>query len=151
MKRLLSLALFISMSVTSWAQHLDFLGTPIEGNITDFTAKMRPRFPLQKRVGDERYYIYHGPVFGHNCYLKAEYSRKSRTVYKVTVTPKNIDQNALVDSLQLHYGQPEEMQGGYRWNREGGVVFLYMPQGYDPFLIYLDAQGVERFREEKEK
>lgn len=149
MKRLIILMFALSMSVASWAQHLDFMGVPIEGNITDFTAKMRPRYPLKKKVGGEYYYIYYGPVFGHNCYLKAEYSRKTRTVYKVTVTPQFIDQNALADSLSVHYGLPEEAASGYKWNRPGGLVYLYLPEGYDPVLMYLDADGAERFKREK--
>ena len=143
------MVLALMFSVGTWAQHLDFLGYPMEGNITDFTAKIRQRFPLQKRVGGDRYYIYQGSVFGINSYLKAEYTRKSKTVYKITVTPKNIDQNALLDSLVAHYQEPIEVQGGYRWNREGGTVFLYTPQGYDPVLMYFDEAGVATFREEK--
>ena len=144
-----TLLALLMLATASWAQHLDFMGHPIEGNITDFTAAIRQQYPLQKKVGGDRYYIYQGNVFGNNCYLKAEYTRKSKTVYKITVEPKQIDQNALIDSLVANYGEALEVQGGYRWNRPGGTVFLYTPQGYDPILMYFDEQGVAAFREEK--
>ena len=121
----------------------------MEGNITDFTASIRARYPLQKRVGGDRYYIYKGPVYGHNCYLKAEYSRKSKTVYRITVTPQHIDQNAMLDSLKFHYGEPEEVKGGYAWARPEGYIYFSIPEGYDPVLTYLDKEGVARFKEEK--
>ncbi len=130
-------------------QHLNFFGVPIEGNITNFTASMQPRYKLQKKKGDEGYYIYRGPVCGHEMYLKAEYSRKSRTVYKVTVTPQFIDQNAFLDSLTVRYGEPEATDKGYRWLSAAGEILLYTPQGYDPVLIYLDREGVASYREEQ--
>ncbi len=125
------------------------MGIPIEGTINDFTDAMRPRFPLQKRVGDERYYIFKGTVYGHILYLKAEYTRKSRTVYRVTVEPKHIDQNALIDSLVVDYGTPEEITGGYRWTMNEGDVLLYTPEGYDPVLMYFDREGLLKYKEEK--
>lgn len=133
------------------AQHLDFMGYEMGINIDDFTKQMRQRFPLQKKVGGERYFIYNGTIYGHNVYFKADFTRKSRLVYRVTVTPKHIDQNALVDSLVVHYGEGEEMQGGYRWVQPGGFVFLYMPEGYDPTLIYLDAQAAAVLKQEDKK
>lgn len=125
------------------------MGIPMEGNINDFTDRMRQRYPLQKKVGGERYYIYKGTVCGHDSYLKAEYSRKSRTVYKITVTPKNIDQNAYVDSLNARYGEGVRIEKGYRWNAPGGTVLLYMLEGYDPVLMLFDEQGVAAFRKEQ--
>ena len=117
--------------------------------ISDFTANIRQRFPLQKKVGGDSYYIFKGNVYGHDSYFKAEYSRKTKIVYKITVTPKQVEQNALIDSLVAHHGQALEVQGGYRWNVQGGTIFLYTPEGYDPVLMYFDEQGVARFREEK--
>ena len=101
-------------------------------------------------MGGDRYYIYKGSIYGRDSYLKAEYTKRSRLVYKITVTPKFIDQNALADSLVAHHGEAIEVQGGMRWNVEGGTIFLYMPQGYDPVLMYFDEQAVAKFREEGE-
>ncbi len=129
--------------------HLNFMGTSIEGNITDFTAALRPKYKLQKKVGDENYYIYKGPFMGHEMYLKAEYTRKSRTVYRVTVTPKNIDQGALLDSMTVHYGTPEPTQSGYGWSVDGGIIMMHTPQGYDPIVMYIDRQGALTLKEER--
>ena len=133
------------------AQHLDFMGFPMGSSIADFTVQIRQRYPMQRKVGGDQYYIYMGPIFGHNTYFKAEYTKKTKTVYKITVTPKNVDQTALLDSLVAHYGEPLEIENGYRWNREGGVVLFYTPQGYDPVLFYIDEEGTAVFRSENEK
>ncbi|MCD7720619.1 MAG: hypothetical protein LUI09_00135 [Prevotellaceae bacterium] len=130
-------------------EHLAFFGIPIQGNITDFTSSLQPRYRLQKKKGDENYYIYKGPVCGHDMYLKADYSRKSRTVYKVTVTPQYIDANAFLDSLTVMLGEPEEMEKGYRWTYPAGEILLYVAQGFDPVLIYLDLQGALAFKKEQ--
>ncbi len=129
--------------------HLNFMNIPIQGDITDFTESMRPRYKLQKKVGDENYYIYRGPFYGHEVYMKAEYTRKSRTVYRVTVTPKHIDQNALLDSLVVHHGAPQETKTGYGWSTPEGIIMLQLPQGYDPIVMYIDRKGAAVFQEEK--
>ena len=129
-------------------QHLSFQGVSIEGDITDFTSRMQPRYRMKKRVSGE-YCIFEGPVFGYTTYLQASYSRKSHTVYKVMVTPKAINQEAWLDSLQTHYGEPVETDKGLLWTRPEGKILFYMPQGYDPVLIYLDEIGVNAFVEEK--
>ncbi len=155
MKRLTTLLLLLCALATMRAQtdsipqHLSFFGIPIEGNITNFTTAMQPRYKLQKKKGDEQYYIYKGSVCGHEMYLKAEYSRKSRTVYRITVTPQFIDQNAFLDSLRVHYGEPDDTDKGYRWSSAEGEIFLYTRQGYDPVLIYLDREGVAAYQKEK--
>ncbi len=146
---LLCMALAVHAQQDSTAAHLKFMGMPIEGNITDFTQAVRQKYKLKKKVGDENYYIYTGPFMGHEVYLKVEYTRKSRTAYRVTVTPKNIDQTALADSMVANYGQPYEIQGGYRWNSTEGDILLLLPQGYDPIVMYIDAQGLETLKKEK--
>ncbi len=151
MKRFVILSLTLMMSVASWAQHLDFMGFPIEGTIEDFTERIRQRYPLKRKMGGDQYYIYQGTVCGHISYLKAEYSRKTKTVYKITVQPQHIDENAYVDSLVARYGRAEEIQGGYRWIKPGGEIFLYLPQGYDPVLMYFDVKGFEKYKAEKKR
>ncbi len=131
------------------AQHIEFMGVPIQGNITEFTKALQPRYRLQKKKGDEDYYIFKGPICGHDMYFRADYTRKSRTVYKVTVTPQYIDANAFLDSLTVRFGQPEDTGKGYRWTYPVGEILLYTPEGFDPVLIYLDVQGVLALKEEK--
>lgn len=148
-KSLFGFCAIMLFPVGAFAQHLTFMGYPMGETIYEFTNRVRQRYPLQKKVGGDRYFIYRGSIYGHDMYFKAEYSRKTNTVYKITATPKQIDHNALLDSLQVHYGEPLEVQGGYRWNAEYGTVFLYTPQGYDPVLMFFDTEGVAKFREEK--
>ena len=150
MKRLiLILALaFVQLATYAQSQHLDFLGYKMGSTIDEFTKTIQQHFPLQKKIGGEHYYIFKGSVYGHDSYFKAEYTKKSRMVYKITVTPKQLDQNALADSLIAHHGEPIEVQSGMRWNVEGGTIFLYLPQGYDPVILYFDEEGVAKFREE---
>ena len=131
------------------AQNLSFMGYNMGVTIDEFTKNIQQHYPLQKKVGGDRYFIYKGSIYGHDTYFKAEYTKKSRRVYKITVTPMHIDQNAFADSLIAHHGEPIEVQNGMRWNVEGGTIFLYLPQGYDPVLMYFDEEGVAMFREEK--
>ena len=151
MKKLIAAAILSATALIANAQeeHLKFQGVPIEGNINQFTDNMQPRYKLKKKQGGEQRYIYEGPVYGYNCYLEASYSRKSRTVYKVMVTPKSINQSAWLDSLSTHYGEPIETDRGLLWAPDGGKILFYTPEGYDPVLIYLDSQGLQRFSEEK--
>lgn len=130
-------------------KHLDFLGISIEGDIDDFNSRMQPRFKLKKRVGGENQYIYEGSMFGYNTYLQVNFTRKTRTVYRILVTPKNINTMAWQDSLYAHYGEPVETQQGPLWQKPEGMILYYTPQGYDTALIYLDALGNEAFKEEK--
>lgn len=145
----LSLLFALCAFTSAQAQNLKFMGYDMGVTIDQFTKTIQQRYPLQKKIGGDRYYIFKGTVFGHESYFKAEYTRKSRAVYKITVTPKQVDQNALADSLIAHYGEAIEVQSGMRWNVEGGTIFLYVPQGYDPVLMYFDEEAVAKFREEQ--
>lgn len=129
--------------------HLDFMGVPIGGSIDEFNDRIQPRFRLKKRVAGENQYIYEGPMFGYNTYIQVNFTRKSRTVYRVLVTPKGINQMAWEDSLHVRYGEPENTRQGQLWQRPEGMILYYTPEGYDSALIYLDALGNNAFKEEK--
>ena len=146
---LIPLSVVKAQVADSVAVGLSFMGHPMGQTIAEFTEAIRARYPLQRKVGGDHYYIYRGSVYGHDMYFKAEYTRKSRTVYKITVTPKQVEESELLDSLMAHYGTPTEVKDGYRWDEKAGTVFLYTPGGYDPVLFYFDTAGVARFREEK--
>lgn len=133
----------------SITQHLDFMGVSMEGNIDDFTQRMQPRFRFKKRVRGENQVIFEGSMFGYNVFARASYTRKTRTVYRMLITPKNINQIAWVDSLTARYGMPVETRQGLLFQRPGGMILYYTPEGYDTALIYLDAKGNEAFTEEK--
>ena len=149
MKRTALLVFVLSLLSVAKAQHLDFMGYPMGVCITDFAKNVRQRYSLERRVGGDDYYIFKGPIYGHNLFFKADYSHKSRTVYRVTVTPQHIDLNAFVDSITVHHGTAEEVKGGYKWQKPEGSIFLYTPEGYDPTLIFLDAEAAKTCLEEK--
>lgn len=136
-------------TTTDAPKHLDFFGVSIEGNIDDFSKKMQPRFTLKKKNGGEQNFIFEGPIFGHNVYLQAYYTRKSRTPYRVVVSPKHLDLLAWQDSLVSKYGDPQATEQGLLWQRPEGIILYYTPEGYDTALIYLDNLGNAVFREEK--
>lgn len=130
-------------------KHLNFMGVSISGSIDDFTSKMEPRYKLKKRVGADNYYIFEGPMFGHNVLLQTYYTRKSRTPYRVVVSPKIINTDQFKDSLIVKYGTPEQTEQGLLWQRPEGIILYYTPEGYDTAVIYLDNLGNAAYREEK--
>jgi len=129
---------------------MEFMGIPIQGDINTFTDSMKPRYKLSKRVPDQQMFIYKGSVYGYNVYLQASYSRKSRTVYKVVVQPKNINEDAWLDSLVTHHGDYTPTEYGPLWDKPEGKILLYKLEGYDPVLMYMDKEGLTKFTEEKE-
>ncbi len=145
----LCLSLSAMAQQDSLAQHIQFFGIPVQGNITDFTQSLLPRYRLQKKRGQDWYYIYKGPVCGHEMYLRADYSQKSRTVYKVTVTPQHLDKEALLDSMTMRFGEPIRESKYFVWSYPVGTILLTRPEGYDPEIIFLDNEGVAAFRNEQ--
>lgn len=129
--------------------HLDFLGVSIQGSIDDFIERMQPRFRVKKKVAGENQVIFEGPMFGYHVYAQASYTRKTRTVYRVLVTPKNINEVAWQDSINANYGEYVDTPQGQLYQPGGGMILYYAPEGYDSALIYLDYAGNEAFKEEK--
>ncbi len=133
--------------------HIVFAGVEVKGKVDDFTDRMRDQgFKLQKKVGDERYYIYKGTYNGHSSYVRADYTPKSRTVYKVQVTPKHVSAVDYLDSLTVKYGKDYVSdQRGYQWSFGNGGVFFVTPEGKDPILLIMDARGAQLYKEESGK
>lgn len=144
-------ALLAAMAVR--AQHIQFDGMQVTGSVLDFTEQMRVNgFKLQKKVADDRYYIYKGTYNGHSSYVRADYTPKSRTVYKVQVTPQHVSTVDYLDSLKVKYGtECTSDERGYRWSFADGGVFFVTPEGKDPVLIVMDAQGMRLYKEETGK
>ncbi len=134
------------------AQHIEFDGVPVTGAVLDFTDRMREAgFKLQKKMVDDNYYVYKGTFCGYSSYVRADYTPKSHTVYRIQVTPKHIDINSYRDSLALRYGaEYESTERGYQWTLEHGAVFYVTPDEADPWVILMDGAGVQCLREEKE-
>lgn len=130
-------------------EHMMFEGVPMGITIDEFTERLKPRFQLKRKMGGDRNFIYQGYIFGHETYFQASYTRKSRIVYKVLVTPKNIDDVVWLDSLSHRYGEPVLTDKGYLWQRPEGMVLYYVPQGYETALFYVDSKGNAIFKEEE--
>ena len=156
-KKLFTLGLLTLCTLAAKAQtaendsvkHLTFMGIPIEGSIDSFKDSMEPKYKLKRKVGSENYFLFEGPMFGHNVYIQAYYSRKTRTPYRVVVSPKHLSLEVWQDSLISTFGDPVRTEQGLLWQRPEGMILHYTPEGYDTALIFLDSKGNEAFREEK--
>ena len=134
------------------AQHIEFKNIPLNGEILDFTEKMREGgLKLQKKMTDDFYYIYKGTFVGNSAYVRVDYTPKSHTVYRIQVTPKHVDIPTYVDSLTTHYGKDYvQNPKGYQWSCEHGGVYFFTPEGKDPTLVIMDAVGIQKLKEERE-
>lgn len=159
MKRFFLLLLFGLAAITVSAQqtasadeqpeHLSFLDVEISGNIKEFAERMKAHYRLSKRLRDNYCYIFEGSLFGYSVPIQAYYTPKSQTTYKLMVSPKVVDENAWTDSLTARYGQPIDSERGLLWERPGGIILYYRPEGYNPVLLWLDGKGQATYREEK--
>ncbi len=142
-----------SMPTALLTPHILFEGVELKGDIYDFSAAMQKRgFSLSKRLGNDNAYIFQGTVCGHTCYTQVSYTRHSRTVYKIMVQPKHVDLNVYLDSICARYGQVyDQTERGYQWMLPNGAVMLFTPDGYDPTLVVMDAEGVAAFKEENDR
>ena len=133
-----------------WAQHIDFCGVELTGPVRNITEKMRKAgFKLKEKRTDDYFYIFEGKYCGQNTYLNVNYTPKSKTVYQVRVTPRHINEEAFVDSLIAKYGSEYESTGeGYCWSNEQGGIFYIKKNNYDPFVVIIDAEGMELRKKE---
>lgn len=140
-----------SVLETSAPAHILFEGVEVKGDIYDFAKALEDRgFQLKTRKGDSNYYIFKGSVCGNNCYFKVMYSKKTHTVASIVVEPKSVNINYFVDSLSVRYGACSGFDGEkYVWNLPNGGVMFRTPEGYDPILVVMDAEGAVRNKEER--
>ncbi len=133
--------------------HITFEGVEVKGDIYEFSDILQKRgFVLKKRLGNEQQFIFQGAVCGHNSYVQVSYTKHSRTVYRIMVQPKHVSPNDYLDSLQVRYGNIfDETERGYQWMLPTGAVMFFTPDGYDPTLVIMDAEGVATFKDENER
>ncbi len=134
------------------AQHMDFCGVELTGSIRDVSNQMRKAgFKLKEKRPDDNFYIFEGKYCGQQTFLNVNYTPKTKTVYQVRVTPRHINEEALVDSLIAKYGAEYESTGeGYCWTNESGGIFYIKKEHYDPFVVIIDAEGMA-LRKQEEK
>lgn len=134
---------------SSICRHLDFQGVSMGISIEDFAEQLKPRFTVRRKMGGERQWILQGYIFGYDTYFQVDYSKKSRSVFRITAMPKNIHDVVWIDSLTTHYGSPLTTDMGLLWQRPEGTVLFRVLEGYDPALILLDKAGQAAWKEEK--
>ncbi len=151
MKRIFAYMMCLVLSTSVWAQHMDFCGIELTGPVRNITEKMRKAgFKLKEKRTDQNFYIFEGKYLGQMTYLNVLYTPKTKTVYQVRVTPRAVNEVALVDSLVATFGtEYEETHDGMSWASENGGVFYIKKDNYDPFIIVIDAQGMALMKEEK--
>lgn len=157
MKRIFFLFLILLAAFHAGAQqagsqqptHLSFLDVEISGNIKDFAERMKAHYRLTKRLRDNYCYIFEGTLFGYSVPIQAYYTPRSQTTYKLMVSPKAVDENAWTDSLTARYGQPIDSERGLLWERPGGIILYYRPEGYNPVLLWLDGEGQAAYSKER--
>lgn len=133
-------------------QHVMLEDVTVRGDIYQFADTLKSHgFHLDKRLRDVDSFLFHGTIAGTTCYFQVSYTPTSRTVYRIMAQPKNVSINAYVDSLSVRYGPVfDSKPGSYQWMTPGGAVMLMTPDGMDPTLVIIDAQGYATFKEERD-
>ena len=108
-------------------------------------------FTLDKRLRDVDAFLFHGTILCTTCYFQVSCTPTSRTVYRIMAQPKHININAYVDSITARYGSIfDSKPGSYQWMSPAEAVMLITPDGVDPTLVIIDAQGYALFKEERD-
>jgi len=130
--------------------HILFEGIEVKGDIFDFSKALQSKgYKLQRRDANARNYVFKGTVCGVSTQFQVSFTRHSKTVYRIMAQLKNIPLDVLLDTLNTRYGEPYDVTTrGYQWQVPAGGVMLGTPDGYDPTLVVMDAQGVAAFKEE---
>lgn len=85
MKKYLTLILFVLMSITAAAQHMKFMGIPLNGTIAQFTTKLQSKgitiSPTNKYSGAGCRY-FSGSFFGKRAEFYVYYIPSSKLVYR---------------------------------------------------------------------
>jgi hypothetical protein len=130
--------------------HLLFEGVEMKGDIYDFSKILQKQgFKQQQRDLNQLFFVFKGNVLGHPEQFKVNFSKKTKTVWRILVQPHNVPLDELVDSLKARYGEPyEALVTSYKWMISTGFIQLMVPEGYDPTLVFIDGLGATAFKEE---
>lgn len=132
-------------------KHVLFEGVEMKGDIFEFSnALQKAGFDLKKRDANDRSYVFSGNVLGTPTVFKVNFTRETRTVYRIMAQLKNVPLDEILKELNSRYGEPYNVtERGYQWQQEFGAIMLGTPEGYDPTLVVMDAEGVGRYKEEE--
>lgn len=131
-------------------QHLLFEGVEMKGDIYEFSKVLqRQGFKQRQRDLNQLFFIFKGNLLGHSEQIKVNFSKKTKTVWRIMAQPHNVPLDEIVDSLTARYGEPyEAISTSYKWQLPVGFILLEAHDGYDPNLVFMDAAGVAAFKDE---
>lgn len=131
-------------------KHIMFEGLELKGDIYDFAEALQHRgYKLEKRMGNQQYFLFKGMVAGRSCYFQVSYTKKSRTVWRIVAQISHSENVSFVDSVSTRYGEVfDSNERGYQWMQPTGSVMFMTPQQGDPSLIIVDAEGYLTYKEE---
>lgn len=131
-------------------QHILFEGLEMKGDIYTFAKTLQENgFRQVSRDNNQREWVFKGAVCGISQKFKVSFTKKSKTVFRIMLQPQNVPLDTYIKSLCERYGtEYETVARGLQWTLPTGAVMLATPDGYDPTLVIMDAQGVEHFKDE---
>lgn len=143
-------ALFLPAQDSVSVSHLLFENIEMKGDIYDFSKVLQKQgFKQQQRDLNQLFFVFKGTVLGHSEQFKVNFSKKTKTVWRIMVQPHNVPLDEIVDSLTARYGEPyEALAASYKWMLPTGFVQLMVPEGYDPTLVFIDGTGAVAFKDE---
>ena len=155
MKKLLLLLMLVlgSQAVNAQdesAKHLLFEGVEMKGDIYDFSKVLQKQgYKQRQRDLNQLFFVFKGNLLGHPEQFRVNFSKKTKTVWRIMAQPHNVPLDELVDSLTARYGEPyEAISTSFKWQLPVGFILLEAHEGYDPNLVFMDAAGVAAFKEE---
>ena len=162
MKHILSL-LLVLLPLLTWAQndsqskaaeakpqHILFEGIEVKGDIYEFSKVLEHNgYKQVSRDLNMREFVFKGTVCGISQKFKVSFTKKSKTVYRIMLQPQNVPVDEYIAKLCERYGKEyDTITRGLQWTLPTGAVLLATPDGYDPTLVIMDAQGVEKYKDE---
>ncbi|MBR1755828.1 MAG: hypothetical protein IJ754_03910 [Bacteroidaceae bacterium] len=132
------------------AQHLLFEGVEMKGDIYDFSKVLQKQgYKQRQRDLNQLFFVFKGNLLGHPEQFRVNFSKKTKTVWRIMAQPHNVPLDELVDSLTARYGEPyEAISTSFKWQLPVGFILLEAHEGYDPNLVFMDAAGVAAFKDE---
>ncbi|MBR4533855.1 MAG: hypothetical protein IKO85_04850 [Bacteroidaceae bacterium] len=131
-------------------EHLMFEGVPVQGDIYDFSKALQKQgYKQQQRDLNQLFFVFKGNLLGHPQQFRVNFTKKTKTVWRIMAQPHNVPLDELVDSLTSRYGEPYEAVGtSFKWQLPVGFIMLEQHEGYDPNIVFMDAVGVAAYRDE---
>lgn len=131
-------------------QHLMFEGVEMKGDIYEFSKVLQKHGYQQKqRDLNQLSFVFKGNFLGHSQQFRVNFSKKTKTVWRIMVQPHNVPLDEIVDSLTARYGEPyDAISTSFKWQLPVGYILLEAHEGYDPNIVFMDAAGVAAYKDE---